>query len=54
MGVCDEEGAFRYMFCGKGKIETTMRAGEGHEMSEEVSVSKAVVMSCTRSGESNF
>jgi len=30
-----------------------MRTGEGHEMSEEVSVSKAG-MSCTKPGESNF
>jgi len=30
------------MLYGEGKIETTMRGGEGHEMSEEVSVSKAV------------
>jgi len=32
---------------------TTMKAGEGHEMSEEVSVSEAG-MSCTKSGESKF
>jgi len=38
VGVCDEEGAFRYMFCGKGKIETTMRISEGHEMSEKASM----------------
>ena len=30
------------MFYGEGKIETTMRGDEGHEISEEVSVSKAV------------
>ena len=41
------------MFYGEGKIETTMRAGEGHEMSKEVSVSE-VGMSSTKLGESNF
>ena len=60
MGVWDEEGtndeefgAFRYMFYGEEKIETTMRAGEGHEMSEQVSVSRTGV-SCTNPSESNF
>jgi len=41
------------MFYGEGKIQTTMRAGEEHEMSEEVSVSKAGISS-TKPGESNF
>jgi len=41
------------MFYGEGKIETTMRAGERHELSEKVSVSEAGV-SGIKSGESNF
>jgi len=45
--------AFRYMFYGEGKFETRMKVSEWHEMSEEVSVSKAG-MSCTKPGESNF
>jgi len=50
VGVGDEErgtngGEFetiKYMLYGEGKIETTMKGGEGQEVSEEVSVSKAV------------
>jgi len=41
------------MFYEEEKIETTMRASEGHELSEEFSVSKAG-MSCRKPGESNF
>jgi len=56
----DEEGgmnggefaALKYMFYGEGTIETTMRAGEGHQMREENNVSKAG-MSCRKPGESN-
>ena len=48
-----EFGAFTYIFCGEGKIETTIRAGEGPEMSEDISESKAG-MSCTKPGESDF
>ena len=50
---CGEFGAFKYMFYGEGKIETTIRAGERHEISEEVSLSKAG-MSCMKPGKSNF
>jgi len=50
---CGEFGAFKYMFYGEGKIETTIRAGERHEISEEVSVSEAG-MSCMKPGKSNF
>jgi len=41
------------MYYEEGKIETTMRADDGHETSEEVSVSE-VGISCTKLGESNF
>jgi len=50
---CGEFGAFKYMFYGEGKIETTIRAGEGHEISEEVSVNETG-MSCMKPGKSNF
>jgi len=52
-GVANWKPRFRDMFYGERMIETTMRVGEGYEMSEEVSVSKAG-MSCTKPGESNF
>ena len=37
-----ESETIKYMLYGEGKIETTMRGGEGHEMSEEVSVRRYV------------
>jgi len=50
---CGEFGAFKYMFYVEEKIETTIRAGERHQISEEVCVSEAG-MSCMKPGKRNF